>query len=254
MELDLTSLEAKPNCSIYLLPYLNTHDGVIKDAARYTELDVIIGRSILFWTLLDVVGPSMPPHTLPSANQQQSTLQTRTATDAAGELNQRETTFNTLCPSSDRRNLLQQAPSVLDFSNPYSPVTNDSTPPPRRHSFTRRLLHLHDGASDFGPSSMARKRSASGRRKPQTSSDMSNQSVIGQVHNNSAGAETSTQKTGLGPRPVGGHGKLGTFSGVFVPTSLNVLSILMFLRFGFVLGQGGVLGIMGKSLYLPWGQ
>ena len=36
--------------------------------------------------------------------------------------------------------------------------------------------------------------------------------------------------------------KLGTFNGVFVPTSLNVLSILMFLRFGFILGQMGVLG------------
>lgn len=40
-----------------------------------------------------------------------------------------------------------------------------------------------------------------------------------------------------------GDDKLGTFSGVFVPTTLNVLSILMFLRFGFILGQGGVLGM-----------
>jgi potassium/chloride transporter 9 len=46
------------------------------------------------------------------------------------------------------------------------------------------------------------------------------------------------------PRPVGGNAKLGTFSGVFVPTTLNVLSILMFLRFGFILGQSGVLGMM----------
>ncbi|ABN64615.2 predicted protein, partial [Scheffersomyces stipitis CBS 6054] len=36
--------------------------------------------------------------------------------------------------------------------------------------------------------------------------------------------------------------KLGTFEGVFLPTSLNVLSILMFLRFGFIIGQMGILG------------
>ncbi|KAI9724481.1 MAG: hypothetical protein M1812_000549 [Candelaria pacifica] len=55
----------------------------------------------------------------------------------------------------------------------------------------------------------------------------------------------SPPKKGSLPRPVGGHEKLGTFSGVFVPTSLNVLSILMFLRFGFILGQAGILGIFG---------
>jgi potassium/chloride transporter 9 len=45
--------------------------------------------------------------------------------------------------------------------------------------------------------------------------------------------------------------KLGTFSGVFVPTTLNVLSILMFLRFGFVLGQAGLLGMLGRYM-LSW--
>lgn len=43
------------------------------------------------------------------------------------------------------------------------------------------------------------------------------------------------------------HAKLGTYSGVFVPTTLNVLSILMFLRFSFILGQTGVLGMLGTS-------
>ncbi|KHJ35023.1 putative cation chloride cotransporter [Erysiphe necator] len=42
--------------------------------------------------------------------------------------------------------------------------------------------------------------------------------------------------------------KLGMFSGVFVPTCLNVLSILMFLRFGFLIGQAGFLGIMGMLI------
>src|ERR1700709_700560 len=42
--------------------------------------------------------------------------------------------------------------------------------------------------------------------------------------------------------------KLGTFAGVFVPTTLNVLSILMFLRFGFILGQSGILGMMGMLI------
>lgn len=38
--------------------------------------------------------------------------------------------------------------------------------------------------------------------------------------------------------------RLGMFSGVYVPTTLNVLSILMFLRFGFLIGQAGILGVL----------
>ena len=55
-------------------------------------------------------------------------------------------------------------------------------------------------------------------------------------------------RTGTITRPVVGSEKLGTFSGVFVPTSLNVLSILMFIRWGFILGQGGVVGMMGMLI------
>lgn len=61
-----------------------------------------------------------------------------------------------------------------------------------------------------------------------------------------APSETSKPRPGAFPRPVGGTDKLGTFAGVFVPVTLNVLSILMFLRFGFILGQTGVVGMMGK--------
>lgn len=38
--------------------------------------------------------------------------------------------------------------------------------------------------------------------------------------------------------------KLGTFEGVFLPTALNELSILMFLRFGFIIGQMGIMGTL----------
>lgn len=55
-------------------------------------------------------------------------------------------------------------------------------------------------------------------------------------------AHSSAIKTS---NPPPGSEKLNTFSGVFVPTSLNVLSILMFIRFGFILGQTGLLGMLG---------
>ncbi|KAK3327209.1 amino acid permease-domain-containing protein [Cercophora scortea] len=42
--------------------------------------------------------------------------------------------------------------------------------------------------------------------------------------------------------------KLGVVSGVYIPVCLNIVSILMFLRFGLILGQVGLLGILGLML------
>ena len=102
--------------------------------------------------------------------------------------------------------------------NPYEPATNDSTPPPREYSLTKRLLHI----ATFNIGEMAR-------------IQMNNAAEMKR-----ANGEASVPKAGLGPRPVGGDEKLGMFSGVYVPTCLNVLSILMFLRFGFILGTSSL--------------
>ncbi|KAK0651840.1 amino acid permease-domain-containing protein [Cercophora newfieldiana] len=42
--------------------------------------------------------------------------------------------------------------------------------------------------------------------------------------------------------------KLGVVSGVYIPVCLNIVSILMFLRFGLILGQVGLLGFFGLML------
>lgn len=49
------------------------------------------------------------------------------------------------------------------------------------------------------------------------------------------------------PESLGRRNKLGMVSGVYIPVCLNILSILMFLRFGLILGQVGLLGILGMS-------
>ncbi|CAF9929163.1 MAG: hypothetical protein GOMPHAMPRED_005333 [Gomphillus americanus] len=57
-------------------------------------------------------------------------------------------------------------------------------------------------------------------------------------------ADSNDHQDGTKPKHSQTRAKLGTFSGVFVPTTLNVLSILMFLRFGLILGQSGLLGML----------
>ena len=45
----------------------------------------------------------------------------------------------------------------------------------------------------------------------------------------------------LNPPRASSSGKLGTFLGVFTPTILTILGVIMYLRFGWVVGQVGLL-------------
>ncbi|CAJ2508193.1 Uu.00g093790.m01.CDS01 [Anthostomella pinea] len=47
------------------------------------------------------------------------------------------------------------------------------------------------------------------------------------------------------PAPPSKKAKLGVVSGVFIPSVLNIVSILMFLRFGSILGRIGLFGMLG---------
>ena len=191
--------------------------------------------------------PSAPRTPLPKG---QSIFQSGKATDDTRELNPQ---LSTSANKQQSSSLPEREISELNeqpIPNPYDPDTSSSTPQPRQHAFTKKLLHLHDGESDYTPPSVVRQRSVEARHKSRNGPDHEEPPSTSQMRSRKehrmADPNKSTPKPGLGPRPIGGQKKLGTFSGVFVPTSLNVLSILMFLRFGFILGQGGVLGMMSR--------
>ena len=176
-------------------------------------------------------------------SHQHSNFQSRVATDGAGELNRRYSNITGAEASPSR-----------EPENPYKPATNDPTPPPRDHAFAQRLLRLHspsDGGNN-GSRNIRRRRSVSGRRTS-TTETMGPDSLTVHMHNETEskkanGDSATAPRPGLGPRPIGGSEKLGMFSGVYVPTCLNVLSILMFLRFGFLLGLSASASIGGNTL------
>lgn len=135
-------------------------------------------------------------------------------------------------PSDERTRLLPWPPTR--WARPYEPVNSSEPTEDRRHSsptdYCRGISQWwhnrgeHDQNSNIGETALSHVLSAGPLR------------------------DSSVDKKDKGhrSRSVDEPKKLGTISGVFVPTTLNVLSILMFLRFGFILGQAGVLGILGE--------
>jgi len=161
-----------------------------------------------------------------------SNFLTRTATDDAAQLDRRHSN----APSAGEETRQNEG-----SSNMYEARADQSEPLPRRHSLTRRIFKSLDGGAE---SPLLWRSSSSTRRNGRHSYG----SLAAEMHRstdaNDRRVTTSAPRPGTMPRPVGGKAKLGTFSGVFVPTTLNVLSILMFLRFGFILGQSGFIGMI----------
>lgn len=169
------------------------------------------------------------------------TFLTRTATDDAAQLLRRSSLPATV--HSEQRDAASQVDGVE--ANPYEPRTNASDTPPREHELTRRVLRgiLKQDSGEIQTVDQSRSRS----RRHLDNGPVARDVPAAHQHKETKHKieRSHMPKIGSMPRPIGGTEKMGTFSGVFVPTSLNVLSILMFLRFGFILGQAGVLGMFG---------
>ena len=163
------------------------------------------------------------------------TFLTRSATDDAEQLQRR----SSLPPA------LGQTPSTeavtLAATGQHSQQVLKAQPKPiqRHDSASQALENILDGQTDGKMDTEPRSNSRQGK----TDLHFHGDSLSPHFHLRKQ-KEDNAPKSGA-PRPVGGTQKLNTLSGVFIPTSLNVFSILMFIRFGFILGQSGVVGIMG---------
>lgn len=157
---------------------------------------------------------------------------TRTAQEDAARLDPNEQTEN---GPNERTGLLHWPPTI--WSRNHDSASPEPTRNPRHSAPAKAFAGLsrlwHRKASDEQPGE-------------------SNEGQVSQTLSPGPLRDSSVKKDKNGHRKsIEEPKKLGTFSGVFVPTTLNVLSILMFLRFGFILGQAGLLGILGKCSVRP---
>lgn len=174
----------------------------------------------------------------PNLKRGRPTFLTRTATDDAAQLFRRA--------SLGATDKVRTARQHADSHKPYEPDHLESSPEEQRQQATGRS---YDGGADPDLHSHSHSRRTKRGSNPSAVTPSPAAQSRQYPRRKGNGLEKAPfQVTGTVPRPLGGSEKLGTFSGVFVPTSLNVLSILMFIRWGFILGQGGVVGMMGMLI------
>ena len=153
--------------------------------------------------------------------------------------------------ASDGSIHVDQGLSILPRTNenpepePSKSLHNPLEPQRRHYSLTRKVLGPLGGRSVLKWRKQSRSTSRSAHSLLETT--MSTAHLESETDVSKLGLGLSLSLPGVSDR-VKEPSKLGTFSGVFVPTSLNVLSILMFLRFGMILGQSGVVGMMGMLI------
>ncbi|KAJ5486187.1 hypothetical protein N7530_000487 [Penicillium desertorum] len=169
-----------------------------------------------------------------SLSWRRPTFATRTAQEDVSRLDPEDSTHTI----SDERTRLLHWPQTRR-ARPYEPVNSSEPTEDQRHSsplnYFRGLVRWWHNRVDND-------------QEHETSRETTPQNVYLSADPLHDARADKKDKSGYRSRSVDEPKKLGTFSGVFVPTTLNVLSILMFLRFGFILGQAGVLGILGLLL------
>ncbi|EXJ78955.1 hypothetical protein A1O3_08455 [Capronia epimyces CBS 606.96] len=180
--------------------------------------------------------PNLGRGTLPRSRP---TFLTRTATDDAAQLLRRSSL--PALPDDQERPVSGPEDSAYTISRPPTAVSTASTAPFTRPDdlSTSKIHGTFDGPRDAPPFPQALELGHNQTAQPEGYlADLPDRDGPNKAE------KSSPPRVGGFPRPVGGTEKLGTLSGVFVPTSLNVLSILMFIRFGFILGQSGVVGML----------
>ena len=177
------------------------------------------------------------------------TFLARVATDDAAQLHRRSSIYGQLAPGRPALLSSETTPGTEEASNASQSYTLLTRLAVLRHKISTRLLTPF-GALSRQTASWATRPDTDSRvaeREPLISSEIPRTDYSSyEAGNKQAKDGSDALKTNMPRKRVDASNKLGTFSGVFVPTSLNVLSILMFLRFGFILGQSGVIGMMGE--------